>query len=150
MSFLLASVARPETIATRFATVKLIQTTIQGFVYELWTMSYQVKSIGDQLHKIRRVYEAHETKNKVPDGVISFPEDRRSLASGVTVEFQYVPFLPNRFKWLMRFRSFTCSETSLSVTPKKMSLRSVMCHSKSRRANFALVSFLTSRISADS
>ena len=97
VSFLLASAARPETIATRFATVRLIQTTLQGFVYELWMMTYQAKSISDQLHKVRQIYETQETKNKVVDGAISFPEDRQSLRSGITVEFRYVLFSSGSF-----------------------------------------------------
>jgi ABC-type multidrug transport system fused ATPase/permease subunit len=60
-------------------------------------MTYQAKSIGDQLHKVRQMYEAQETQNKVVDGAISFPEERQSLSSGITVEFRYVLFSSSLF-----------------------------------------------------
>ena len=139
VSFLLASAARPETIATRFATVRLIQTTLQGFVYELWMMTYQAKSISDQLHKVRQIYETQETKNKVVDGAISFPEERQSLRSGITVEFRYVLFSSGSFLAADVSPVFVRSEMSPSVTPPRMILRSVMYHSRSRRASFVSV-----------
>jgi len=77
--------------------MRLIQTTNRNFISALWAISYQAKSIGEQFHSVRQLYEIHEIRNKVPDGTISFPEDSRSLASGITVEFQYVlrpPRLP--------------------------------------------------------
>ena len=70
--------------------MRLIQTTNRNFISTLWAISYQAKSIGEQFHEVRQLYEIHEIRNKVPDGAISFPEDSRSLASGITVEFQYV------------------------------------------------------------
>ena len=60
-------------------------------------MSYKAKSIGDQLHKVRHIYETQKTQNKVVDGAVSFPEDRQSLRSGITVEFRYVLFLSGSF-----------------------------------------------------
>jgi hypothetical protein len=62
----------------------------KNFVSALWMLSYEAKSIGEQFHRVRQLYEIHEIQNKVRDGKISFPEDSRSLASGITVEFQYV------------------------------------------------------------
>ena len=60
-------------------------------------MSYKAKSIGDQLHKVRHIYETQKTQNKVVDGAVSFPEDRQSLRSGITVEFRYVLFSSGSF-----------------------------------------------------
>ena len=72
-------------------------------------ISHQAKSIGEQLHKVRQLYEIHEIQNKIPDGTVSFPEDSRSLVSGVAVEFRYVlcSFRPFIFRmaevfWLFR------------------------------------------------
>ena len=70
--------------------MRLIQATNRNFTSALWAISYQAKSIGEQFHRVRQLYEIHEIRNKVPDGTPSFPEDSRSLASGITVEFRYV------------------------------------------------------------
>ena len=53
-------------------------------------IAYEAKAIRDQFHQIRQLYEVREFQNKIPDGKISFPEDSRSLASGIVVEFRYV------------------------------------------------------------
>ena len=90
VAYLLKSAARPETIPTCIATIGLVKSTNQGFIYALQMMFYHARSIGDQLHNIRQLYEIHEIQNKVPNGTISFPEDSRSLASGITVEFRHV------------------------------------------------------------
>lgn len=63
--------------------------TAQEFTAALWMVSYQAKSVGEQFHKVRQLYEIHEIQNKVLDGTISFPEDSRSSASGISIEFQY-------------------------------------------------------------
>lgn len=90
VAYILKSAARPETIPTCLTTIALIKSTNQGFIYAVEMMFYHARSIGDQFHKIRQLYEIHEIQNKVPDGTISFPEDSRSLASGITVEFRHV------------------------------------------------------------
>lgn len=95
MAYLLKSAAHPETIPACLATIRLIQATNQGFIRELWKISFEAQSIGDQFHKIRQMYEIHDIENKVQNGAISFPEDSRSLASGITVEFRYVPSSSN-------------------------------------------------------
>jgi ABC-type multidrug transport system fused ATPase/permease subunit len=66
---------------------------------------YHARSIGDQFNKIRQMYEIHEIQNQVPDGKISFPEDSRSLASGVTIEFRFVllPRFPSVTEVLLVF-----------------------------------------------
>ena len=91
MAYLLKSAAHPETIPTYLATVGLVKPTIHGFIYAMQMLFFNARSIGDQFHKIRQLYEIHEIQNKVPDGRISFPEDSRSLESGITVEFRHVP-----------------------------------------------------------
>src|ERR1700753_182179 len=81
VAYLLKCAAHPETIPAALATVRLIQSTNQGFIYELQMILFHARSIGDQFNKIRQMYEIHEIQNKVPDGTISFPEDSRSLES---------------------------------------------------------------------
>lgn len=111
VAYLLKSAASPENIPTSLATVRLIQTTNQGFIGELWSLSWQAKSIREQFHQVRQLYEIHDIQNKVPDGRISFPEDSRSLASGIEVEFRYVswtspPLRQLRLLWISRNVSF--------------------------------------------
>jgi hypothetical protein len=100
VAYLLKSAAHPETIPTCLATIRLVQETNRGFIGELWTISYQARSIREKFHQIRQLYEIQEIQNKVPDGKISFPEDSRSLASGITVEFRYAPCSTNSFALL--------------------------------------------------
>ena len=88
--FLLKSAAHPETIPAALTTIKLVHTTNQGFINEMWMISYHAKSIRENFHQIRQLYEISDIQNKVSDGGISFPEDSRSLASGIAVEFRCV------------------------------------------------------------
>lgn len=62
----------------------------RDFTSAFWTISQQTDLIGDRFHKVRQLYEIHEVQNKVLDGTVSFPEDSRSLTSGISVEFRYV------------------------------------------------------------
>ena len=62
----------------------------RDFIFGLWIISHQAKSISEHFHKVRQSYEIHEIQNKVLDGTISFPEDSRSLTSGISIEFRYV------------------------------------------------------------
>lgn len=89
--YLLKSAAHPEAIPACLATIKLIQATNMGFISGLWRIKFEAKSIGDQFYKIRQMYEIREIQNKIQSGKISFPEDSRSLASGITIEFRWVP-----------------------------------------------------------
>jgi hypothetical protein len=90
VAYLFKSAARPETIPTCIATIGLVKSTNRGFIYALRMTFFHARSIGEQFHKIRQLYEIHEIQNKVPDGTVTFPEDSRSLASGITVEFRHV------------------------------------------------------------
>ena len=55
---------------------------------ELRMILHHAGSIGEQFYNMRQMYEIDEIRNKVPDGAVSFPEDSRSLESGITVEFR--------------------------------------------------------------
>jgi hypothetical protein len=61
----------------------------RDFVFAFWLMSQQAESIDERFHKVRQLYEIHEVQNEVLDGTMSFPEDSRSLATGIAVEFWY-------------------------------------------------------------
>ena len=100
-------------------------------------ISYQAKSIREQFHQIRQLYEIQEIQNKVPDGKISFPEDSRSLASGIAVEFRYIHFSSNPIVLqALKLKHFGV-ETSPSSIPARTILHSATCHSKLRKVNFA-------------
>jgi hypothetical protein len=139
VAFLFKSAARPETIPACLTTIKLIQSTNQGFISELWMISYHAKSIRENFHQIRQLYEINDIQNKIPDGRISFPEDSRSLTSGVAVEFRFVHYSSNPFTSQVAgvFVIFVCLEMSPSAIPTRKILRSVMCRLRLRRASFA-------------
>ena len=91
VGYLLKSAARPETVPVCLVTIKLIQDMSRSFMNEMLLISYQAKSIPELFHTVRTFYEIRKIQNKVPDGVIAFPEDSRSLAAGITVEFRCAP-----------------------------------------------------------
>ena len=62
----------------------------RDFVFAFWMITQQAGSIGERFHKVRQLYEIHEIQNEVLDGTMSFPEDSRSLATGIAVEFRCV------------------------------------------------------------
>lgn len=64
----------------------------RDFISAFWKISQQTNLISNQFHKVRQLYEIHEIQNKVLDGTVSFPEDSRSLMSGIAIEFRYVLF----------------------------------------------------------
>lgn len=146
-AYLLKSAARPETIPACLTTMRFIQTTNRNFTTALWTISYQAKSIGEQFHRVRQLYEIHEIRNKVPDGTTSFPEDSRSLASGITVEFRYAlrALFPFAFRTAEFF--FVHIETSPSAIPARKISRSAMCRLKLKKDNFASVNILNPQFS---
>ena len=111
--------------------------TTQGFISAFWMISHQVKSIGEQFHKVRQLYEIHEIQNEVLDGTMSFPEDSRSLATGITVEFRYVlcSSCPLVFQMAEVFWFLVHLEMSPSAIPARKTSRSVMYRSKSKRVN---------------
>ena len=86
--------------------------TTRDFIFSFWMISHQAKSIGEQFHKVRQLYEIHEIQNKIPDGTVPFPGDGRSLVSGIAVEFRYV---------LCSFRSFVfrMAEVSWILRPPR-------------------------------
>lgn len=114
--YLLKSAARPEAIPACLATIRLIQATNAGFINEVWRIKFEAKSIGDQFHKVRQMYEIRGIQNKIQGGKISFPEDSRSLASGITVEFRSVSFrYPEKDDFALRDVSFKIEKGQLCV-----------------------------------
>lgn len=49
-------------------------------------------SVVDTLSTIRKLYEMMELKNRVPDGLMPYPEDQQALRTGISIEFRYAHF----------------------------------------------------------
>lgn len=50
-------------------------------------------SISEQLEAIRNLYEVKNIPNRIEDGEESYPENSRTMSSGITVEFRSVSSL---------------------------------------------------------
>lgn len=76
--------------AACLAIIRFIQETNQGFINEMWTVSYQARSICEQFHQIRQLHEIQGIQNK-----ISFLETAHDdLGVGPQAQVRIAPFLP--------------------------------------------------------
>ena len=55
----------------------------------------RASSLSESFGSIRRLYEVINVKNQVVDGTESYPEDRQTLRTGISVEFRSVMLHPN-------------------------------------------------------
>lgn len=98
------------------ATIGLIRAMSQSFFKEFWDISQGAGSIRWQFKRLRDFYEIHETRNKIPDGTVPFPEDIQSLASGIAVEFRNVSFrYPGKDDFALQNVSFKIGKGQLCV-----------------------------------
>ena len=88
--YLLRAAEHPASIPVSIASMRLVQETTSSFMNTLTTFLNESGSIAERFHKVRQLYEIENIPNNVVDGNISFPEDRQSLKSGISVEFRSV------------------------------------------------------------
>ena len=86
--FVLRAVQYPASIPVSFGSLKLIQSTVNGFSHAIFELFDSFGSIADQLDSIRKLYEIRNIKNKVEDGSIPFPENKQEMRNGISVEFR--------------------------------------------------------------
>ena len=88
--YLLRAAEHPASIPVSIASMRLVQDTTSSFTSAFMGFLNASGSIAERFHKIRQLYEIANIPNDVVDGNISFPEDRQSLKSGMSVEFRFV------------------------------------------------------------
>lgn len=92
--YLLRAAEHPASIPVSIASMRLVQETTSNFVSACMGLLNESGSIAERFRKVRQLYEIENIPNSVTDGTISFPEDSRSLTSGMSVEFRSVFELP--------------------------------------------------------
>nr|GAT45585.1 ABC transporter related protein [Mycena chlorophos] len=90
--FTLRAVQYPADIPLSLASLQLITQTTARFSRTLFELLNDTNSIADNLANVRKLYDTFTIPNVVEDGRVPFPEDRRSLDAGVSVEFRHVHF----------------------------------------------------------
>lgn len=88
--YLLRAAEHPASIPVSIASMRLVQETTSSFMNAFMGFLNESGSIAERFHKVRQLYEIETIPNNVVDGNISFPEDRQSLKSGMSVEFRSV------------------------------------------------------------
>lgn len=62
--------------------------TTQTFIYGLFSLLDETRSVADQLSRIRNIYEVGNIPNKIADGREPYPENQQSLTMGMAIEFR--------------------------------------------------------------
>jgi len=86
--YLLRAAEHPASIPVSIASMRLVQETTSSFMNAFMGFLNEFGSIAERFHRVRQLYEIKNIPNDVVDGNISFPEDRQSLKSGMSVEFR--------------------------------------------------------------
>jgi hypothetical protein len=92
--YLLRAAEHPASIPVSIASMRLVQETTSSFMKAFMGFLNESGSIAERFHKVRQLYEIENIPNDVVDGNISFPEDKQSLNSGMSVEFRSVVLEP--------------------------------------------------------
>lgn len=88
--YLLRAAEHPASIPVSIASMRLVQETTSSFMNAFMGFLNESGSITERFHKVRQLYEIENIPNNVVDGDTSFPEDKQSLNSGMSVEFRSV------------------------------------------------------------
>jgi len=88
--YLLRAAEHPASIPISIASMRLVQEATSNFMSAFMGFLNESGSIAERFHKVRQLYEIENIPNNVVDGKISFPEDKQTLKSGMSVEFRSV------------------------------------------------------------
>lgn len=91
--FALRAAQYPASIPVTLASLTLIQSTVSSVTGSMTFFFDSFGSISEQLEAIRNLYEVKNIPNRIEDGEESFPENSRTMSSGITVEFRSVSSL---------------------------------------------------------
>jgi hypothetical protein len=88
--FTLRAVQYPASIPVSLASLNLIQQTTLTFTSDIVRFIEQTGSIAETLFSVRKLYEMVNIPNRVVDGQEPFPENDKTLDTGISIEFKYV------------------------------------------------------------
>ncbi|KAJ3719796.1 P-loop containing nucleoside triphosphate hydrolase protein [Lentinula raphanica] len=114
--FTLRAVQYPASIPVSLASLNLITSSASSFSHTLLRLFEQTGSISDNFATIRKMYDAINLPNRIPDGITPYPENQQSLKSGMSVEFRNVSFkYPESNSYALRNVSFKLFKGQLCV-----------------------------------
>ncbi|KAJ3986368.1 P-loop containing nucleoside triphosphate hydrolase protein [Lentinula detonsa] len=114
--FTLRAVQYPASIPISLASLNLITSTATSFSHTLSRLFEQTGSISDNFTTIRKMYEAINLANRIPDGTVPYPENHQSLKMGMSIEFRNVSFkYPDSNSYALRNISFKIARGQLCV-----------------------------------
>ncbi|KAG5220545.1 P-loop containing nucleoside triphosphate hydrolase protein [Salix suchowensis] len=86
--FTLRAVQYPASIPVSITSLHLVMNTTQTFIYGLFSLLDETRSVADQLSRIRNIYEVGNIPNKIADGKEPYPENQQTLTMGMAIEFR--------------------------------------------------------------
>ncbi|KAK2462113.1 hypothetical protein APHAL10511_006576 [Amanita phalloides] len=114
--FMLRAVRYPASVPIIFASLNLITKTTNDFIFTIYFLFERDESILNKITSIRNLYQIIEIPNKVFDGKVPFPENQRSLETGMSIEFRNVSFIyPDTDTYALRDVSFKVDRGQLCV-----------------------------------
>ena len=72
------------------ASMHLVHSTTRDFIHNMYELLRSTTSVSEQLAMVRKLYEARNIPNQIPDGTVPFPEDASQIWNGISMEFRYV------------------------------------------------------------
>ncbi|KAI0042884.1 P-loop containing nucleoside triphosphate hydrolase protein [Auriscalpium vulgare] len=116
IAFALRAVQYPSSIPVSLASLHLLQQTTTSFTMRVSNLMRQAGSLSNRLSNLRKLYEAANIKNKVPDGTAPFPENAQTVQHGISLEFRNVSFrYPGSEEYALRDVSFKAESGQLCV-----------------------------------
>ncbi|KAL4265122.1 Type 1 protein exporter [Pleurotus pulmonarius] len=114
--FTLRAVQYPASIPVSVTSLHLVMNTTQTFIYGLFSLLDETRSVADQLSRIRNIYEVGNIPNKIADGKEPYPENQQSLTMGMGIEFRNVSFkYPGSEEYALHNVSFKIERGQLCV-----------------------------------
>ncbi|RXW18382.1 hypothetical protein EST38_g7471 [Candolleomyces aberdarensis] len=82
----------PASVPFSLATLQLVNTTLSSLNRGLFELGQRINHLSERFKKLGDFYELFDIRNKLEDGIISFPVNTVDLSRGVSVEFKNVSF----------------------------------------------------------
>ena len=82
----------PSSTPFSLSTLHLVTSTVSSLNNQLSSLGRSIEGISDDVLSIRRYYATVDMPNRIPDGLIPFPENEFDLSNGISVEFKNVSF----------------------------------------------------------
>ncbi|KAI0321903.1 HlyB/MsbA family ABC transporter [Amylostereum chailletii] len=112
--FTLRAVEYPMSIPVSVASLNLIQHSSTSFLHRVTSLINETENFAERLANLRKLYEARNIKNQVPDGAKPYPENAQSMRHGIALEFRNVSFkYPGA-------ETFALSNVSFKVEPGQL------------------------------